>query len=80
VLEDGKPVKVTVEMPAPVHRTLVAYAKVLAQETGKPVSDPVKLIPAMVERFITTDRGFAKLHRTVRSRSQPAGSAPPKAE
>jgi hypothetical protein len=68
-LEDGKPVKLTVEMPSPVHRTLVAYAKVHAQETGKPVSDPVKLIPAMVERFMATDRGFAKLHRTVRSRS-----------
>ncbi|HLK83137.1 MAG TPA: DUF2274 domain-containing protein [Xanthobacteraceae bacterium] len=58
--EDDKPVKITVELPAAVHRELLAYAEVLAQETGKPVSDPVKLIPPMVERFMATDRGFAK--------------------
>ena len=37
-LEDDKPVKITVELPAAVHRELLAYAEVLAQETGKPVS------------------------------------------
>jgi hypothetical protein len=62
-LEDDKPVKVTVELPAAVHRELLAYAEVLAQETGKPVSDPVKLIPPMISRFMATDRGFAKARR-----------------
>jgi hypothetical protein len=62
-LEDDKPVKITVELPAAVHRELLAYAEVLAQETGKPVSDPVKLIPPMVERFMATDRGFARARR-----------------
>ena len=33
-LLDDKPVKVTVELPAPLHRDLVAYAEVLARESG----------------------------------------------
>ena len=78
-LEDDKPVKVTVELPAAIHRELLAYAEVLAQETGRPVSDPVKLIPPMIERFMATDRVFARMRHGLRSRSQQAGSAPPKA-
>ncbi len=62
IVED-KPIKVTVELPAPLHQDLVAYAKVLARETGHPVTDPSKLIVPMVQRFIATDRGFAKTRR-----------------
>jgi hypothetical protein len=62
-LPDDKPVKVTVELPALLHRDLSLYADVLARETGQPVSDPVKLIAPMLERFIATDRGFAKARR-----------------
>lgn len=77
-LEDDKPVKVTVELPAAVHRELLAYAEVLAQETGKPVSDPVKLIPPMIARFMATDRVFLRMrnaphsvHGTARQRDAP---------
>ncbi len=62
-LEDDKPVKITVELPAAVHRDLLTYAEVLAQETGKPIPDPVKLIPPMIERFMATDRVYAKIRR-----------------
>lgn len=55
-----KPVKVTVELPAALHRDLVAYAEVHARETGQKLGDPVRLIVPMLERFITTDRGFAR--------------------
>jgi len=79
-LEDDKPVKIAVELPAAVHRELLAYAQVLAQETGKPVPNPVKLIPPMIERFMATDRVFAKARHAVRSRSQSADSVPPRAE
>ena len=49
-LPDDKPVKVTVELPAPLHRDLVAYAEVLTRETGQPVADPVRLIvPALLQ-------------------------------
>lgn len=59
-LVDDRPVKVTVELPGPLHRDLFAYAEVLARETGQPVADPVKLIVPMLERFMATDRGFAR--------------------
>ncbi len=62
-IADDKPVRVTVELSAPLHRDLVAYAEVLARESGQPVSDPAKLIAPMVQRFIATDRGFAKARR-----------------
>ncbi len=62
-IPDDKPVKVTVELPAGLHRDLVAYAQVLARETGQPVGDPSRLIAPMLERFIATDRGFAKAKR-----------------
>ncbi len=59
-LVDDRPVKVSVELPGPLHRDLLAYAEVLAGETGQPVSDPVKLIVPMLERFMASDRGFVR--------------------
>lgn len=55
--------EVTVELPGPLHRDLVAYAEVLARETRQPVADPVKLIVPMLERFIATDRGLLHNNR-----------------
>ena len=78
-LEDDKPVKVSVELPAAVHRDLVAYAEILSRENGQAV-EPAKLVAPMIARFMATDRGFAKVRYGTRSRSQPAGSAPPRAE
>lgn len=63
-LADDKPVKVSVELPAAVHRDLIAYAEVLGRSTGQSVVDPAKLIAPMVERFMATDRGFAKARRS----------------
>ncbi|WP_044560452.1 DUF2274 domain-containing protein [Azospirillum sp. B4] len=69
-IADEKPVKVTVELPAALHRDLVAYAEVLARATGQPVNDPAKLIIPMVQRFIATDRGFAKARKEFASPSE----------
>jgi hypothetical protein len=63
MIEDDKPVKVSFEMTAAVHRDLVSYAEVLARETGRSVDDPSKLVAPMIERFMATDRGFAKMRR-----------------
>lgn len=63
-IADDKPVKVTLELPAALHRDLAAYAEVLAREAGQPATDPMKLIVPMLERFIATDRGFAKARRS----------------
>ena len=60
---DEKPVKLTVELPAVVHRDLLTYAEALARETGQPVPDPLKLVAPMMARFMATDRAFAKMRR-----------------
>ena len=62
-IADNKPVKLTVELPAAVHRDLLAYAKALARETGQPITDPLKLVAPILARFMTTDRAFAKARR-----------------
>lgn len=59
-IANDKPVKVAVELPASLHRDLVAYADILGREAGQQPADPVRLIVPMLERFIATDRGFAK--------------------
>lgn len=58
-LVDDKPVRLTIEVPVAIHRDLVAYAEILAAETGRS-ADPVKLIAPMLARFMATDRAFAK--------------------
>ena len=63
-LPDDKPVMVTIELPATVHRDLVAYAEALARQSGQSIGDPVRLIAPMLARFMTTDRAFAKVRRT----------------
>lgn len=63
-LNNDKPVKVTVELPATVHRDLIVYAEILARESNQTINDPVKLIAPMLARFMATDRTFAKARRT----------------
>lgn len=59
-IADDKPVKVTVELPAALHRDLAAYAEVLSRESGQQIGNPARLIVPMLQRFIATDRGFAR--------------------
>lgn len=59
---EDKPVKLTIELPAQVHRDLVAYADLLGRETTQTV-EPAKLIAPMLARFMATDRVFAKAQR-----------------
>ena len=59
-LSDEKPVKVAVDLPATLHRDLLAYAEILAQQSGQPISEPTKLIVPMLARFMATDRVFAR--------------------
>lgn len=62
-VEDDKPIKLTHELPAKVHRDLVAYAEILTRETGQQISDPAKLIAPMLAQFMATDRSFLKARR-----------------
>ena len=61
-IEDDKPVRVTIELPAAVHRDLAVYAEALGQGIDKTI-EPAKLIPPMLARFMATDRAFARLRR-----------------
>lgn len=63
-IADDKPIKISIELPATVHRNLTVYAKVLGRETGQSVGEPAKLIVPMIERFMATDRAFAKARRS----------------
>ncbi|WP_343698955.1 DUF2274 domain-containing protein [Caulobacter sp.] len=62
-LEDETPVKVTVDLPAAVHRDLVAYAQALAAESGGKAAEPARLVAPMVARFMATDRAFVRGRR-----------------
>ena len=63
-IPDDKPVKLSVELPANVHRDLCDYAVVLSQQTGQDL-EPGRLVAPMLDRFMSTDRGFATARKTV---------------
>lgn len=60
---DDKPVKLTVELPATVFRDLAAYAEAVGCESGQAAPDPARLVAPMIQRFMDTDRAFAKARR-----------------
>jgi len=62
-IEDDKPVKLTIELPAATHRNLVAYAAAIARESGQPAPDPTRIVAPMLEKFMATDRAFGRLRR-----------------
>lgn len=66
-LADDRPVKLTLELPAAVHRDLAAYAAALAAETGCEAVTPEKLVAPMLARFMASDRGFARGRRSGKS-------------
>jgi len=59
---DEKPVRITLELPATLYADLQLYGKLLG-ENRAPV-EPARLIVPMLQRFIATDRGFAKARRS----------------
>ena len=71
VIADERPIRLTIELPAATHRDLVAYADVLATETGTRI-EPAKLIAPMLARFIASDRAFAKARRAMPAAQTPS--------
>lgn len=72
---DDRPVKLSVELPAELHRDLAAYAEALSRETGQQV-EPTKLVAPMLARFLASDRGFRSSRRpSPRSRGSQAQPA-----
>ncbi|EJC71103.1 uncharacterized conserved small protein [Rhizobium leguminosarum bv. viciae WSM1455] len=64
-IPDDKPVKIAVELPAPVFRDLQAYADILAQTSGEAIPpEPSKLIVPMLQSFMASDRAFGRAKRS----------------
>ena len=61
---EEKPVKLTLELPGDLIRELAQYASVHAKLTGLAAPlPPERIIPAMIVRFIASDREFSKQRR-----------------
>lgn len=60
---ETKPIRLTVELPADIHADLQLYGRLIAE--GGPAIEPARLIVPMIERFIATGRGFARLKRDI---------------
>lgn len=67
-LADEKPMKLTIEVSARLHRELLAYAAALNGGEAEGAPPPERLIPPMIDRFIATDRSFAKSRRPAQPR------------
>ena len=71
-IANDTPVKLTVVLPAAVHRDLVSYADALSKENGQAI-EPPQLVAPMLTKFMATDRAFAKWRH---SRKSANGGAP----
>ena len=60
-LLDDKPVRLTIELPAQVHRDLMAYAEAIGHEAlSSGQVEAAKLVAPMLARFMATDREFGR--------------------
>ncbi len=62
-IDDDKPIRLTIEIPASLHRDLVAYGEAMGRAGDCGAVEPHKLVVPMLQRFIASDRGFARARR-----------------
>lgn len=65
-IADDKPIRLHLEIPARLHRELLAYSAALNNGTSQGAPSPERLIPPMVEHFIANDRSFSRLRQGAR--------------
>jgi hypothetical protein len=76
-IHSERPVRLSIELPAAVHRDLAVYAEVLSRETQQTL-EPAALVAPMLARFIASDRAFVKARRAMRPAGRAPSVAPPK--
>jgi len=63
-ITEEKPVKFTLEIAGELMREISDYAQIHARSTGLATPlPPERIVPAMVARFIASDREFSKQRR-----------------
>ncbi|MFZ5702987.1 MAG: DUF2274 domain-containing protein [Pseudomonadota bacterium] len=67
-LANEKPVRLTVELSARLHRDLLAYAVAINGGEAKGAPTIELIVPPMLERFVSSDREFAKARKGAQSR------------
>jgi hypothetical protein len=72
-LIDDRPVKMTVELPAAVHRDLLAYAALHAAEHGQDRARADRLVAPILAQFMADDREFARARRDGRNNAASGG-------
>jgi hypothetical protein len=63
-IEDDKPVKLTIEIPARLYRRLGEYAVAINDGEKQGAPEPALLVGPMLDRFIASDRAFARLRKS----------------
>ena len=63
LIEDDKPARLAIELPAALQCELVAHGEAFVRETGQGPAQPAKLVAPMLARFMAADRAFAKARR-----------------
>jgi hypothetical protein len=69
-LPDRRNIKITVSVPPDLDKALKAYAEVYRESYGDE-EEVSTLIPYMLERFLASDRGFAKAQKSTPDAAQP---------
>lgn len=62
-ITDEKPVRLTLELSSRLHRRLIDYGIALNDGVEQGAPEPSSLVAPMIERFIASDREFAKARR-----------------
>ena len=63
-------VRLTIALPAELHERLELYARVYSETYDEP-ADLKRLLPHMLERFLTSDRGFQRRVAKLSKKQQP---------
>jgi hypothetical protein len=66
-ISDERPVKLTIEIPARLHRDLREYGVVLNAGSVEGAPKPEDLVAPMLSRFIASDRDFARARRAAKT-------------